>query len=293
MAATSFILSLATGGVWCEPVGSIPPEVRTALDRVFTLIYETPGKNADAFSNAMQLLANQIDDRLAEKMKANEGTTITAKLATIALDRQKRPEVYEEIKETYITPHLNPRLHALLSPPLRSSIHAIEKYRMAWEYYLLSPLPDEAVELADLRPIDALGHIASDASIVAILARYHMVGRQFGPDSKDSRDYIQRTYRRLTSSLQQIGSEKALHAMLEMLSFSKEAMRTSPGDWTTWDYKSGGSTTWDPEQDLLRTLTYSGNLAKREKWRKVIEAFPRDNLPPDQRALLEKVLEKK
>jgi hypothetical protein len=123
-----------------------------------------------AFDSALEKLAGEVGTNRASQVLANERRDIQSKLLAIALDRQQRPEVYLEINNRYIDRYAmyRPERRFIRSPNFEP-IHVNEKYRLAWEYFLLRPPLKDTLALYDLRAIQALSDINNEASVVTLL----------------------------------------------------------------------------------------------------------------------------
>jgi hypothetical protein len=108
--------------------------------------------------------AEQMTSEERERALANEAASIGDKLAAIAVDRRRRPEVYDEILRAYVAPDRSPIQPRVLRTPGLRPEHASETYRLAWEFSLLMPASP-----AKHRSAEALGAIGNPASAITLV----------------------------------------------------------------------------------------------------------------------------
>jgi hypothetical protein len=224
-----------------------------------------------AFSAAASELASRIDPDTAQKMRAAEGESIEAKLATIILDRNLRPEIYDEIERTYFIRVAKPTSRAPTAPPVLPQ-HATENYRLAWEFFLLRPAGGLAFK-SDLRAMEALAQVNNPASILALLHCYQLTTRQGIPSRRVD---TQQSW--LFNALSRFQNRAGLKALLECTSLSQNQQ----------SHEGASKSHWDAERALREVL--SGKYGNRERWQEVVAALPKSLLPMDQAQLLENAI---
>lgn len=122
-----------------------------------------------AFDAALDRLADCLDGAEVERRAAQEGRDLAAKLVVIAWDRRRRPERYREL-DRYTHREPEPRMATPWPEPARPlSAHAVEEYRLAWEYFLLRPSPGQWPAMQSRAAVTALNLIGSDASLPALV----------------------------------------------------------------------------------------------------------------------------
>jgi hypothetical protein len=97
-------------------------------------------------------------------MRSDETKSLENKLAVIALDREERPELYQEIWAQY--GHREDTQSG--SPPPVLQKHATGAYRLAWEYYLLAPVQTISPGYWQ-RATEAVGRIGDARSCLTLM----------------------------------------------------------------------------------------------------------------------------
>ena len=224
---------------------------------------------ARSFASALDRLGAQVGAARCEQFRTAEGNDIEAKLVAIACDMKSRKPLYPEIERVYIKGVHLPQAELPRSPYLKP-IHVDERYRLPWEFFLLTPDVEGSSPLYDFRVTEALGRIHNNASIVTLLYAYRITTLK-GVD----RRAIEDRQRLILQSLNFFASEQSLRALLECLTLSQQ---------------QPGGPAWDVRDYVYRLLSDQENYGNGEQWRKVITAFPKAGLPPNQRELLERAL---
>src|SRR3954463_2128060 len=129
-------------------------------------------RQSSLFAQAIDRLGKVVDEGTAAAAASED--TIETKLIAIAYDRAQKPHDFEEIEDLYanaIKSEIMRRPKELgypgprpISPALRRPQHCQEKYRLAWEYLLLTPRLTNALDLYDYRARDAIAQIKNEKS---------------------------------------------------------------------------------------------------------------------------------
>lgn len=276
------VIVIATGVSFGQPDGLVeqaieltkarfrPPsmQVRAVVER------EQQYEAARSFSEILDEMGRGISARRMDELKLAEGQDIASKLFLIAADRRGRPEVYEEIEQEYVK-KVHSEMSRLPASPRVKPQHAVEKYRLAWEYYLLSPSPEGAVALYGFRPYDALQRIRNNASLVTLVHCY----RTACQENVKSMRRVRTDHRQVLSTINTLCNEDALRAMLECLALSVEQKSKIDSEKEMWDVEEY---VYDMLSDPLKSSC-------GEKWGKVIESFPRTGLTAEGARLLDRV----
>lgn len=227
-------------------------------------------KMAAEFAAAMKKLGSLLGARECAEATEREGQDIRAKLSAIACDQRRRPSIHSEIERVYVKGVHLPDSRFPRSPEVKAA-HATEKYRLAWEYFLLSPEPEGASPLYHFRVGDALEQIRNSVSIVALRHSCQAASRKgVDPDTAEDRQRL------ALRTLNVFASQEALRAMLDCLSHTKA-------------YPERGSESgWDAESYVYRLLADQENYGNGPEWRKVLASFPGEGLSPAHRKLLER-----
>ena len=145
----------------------------------------------------------------------------------------------------------------------------MESYRLPWEFYLLTPPPEDASALYDFRAAEAIGLIHNNASIVTLLFAFRITTLK-GVNPKRVED----RQTQILNALDNFANEAALRAMLECLTLSQQ---------------QPGGPAWDVRDYIYRLLSDQEGFGNGDGWRKVISAIPKSGLPSDQQRLLQSV----
>jgi hypothetical protein len=116
------------------------------------------------FEEGLAHAAEQMTSEERELALANEAASIEGKLAAIAVDRRRHPEIYDEIMRSYVDPDWGPIQPRVMQTPVLRPEHVSEAYRLAWEFSLLMPASQ-----AKHRAAEALGAIGNPASAITLL----------------------------------------------------------------------------------------------------------------------------
>jgi hypothetical protein len=117
---------------------------------------------AQDFDRALAEAAPLLTEAARTQALANEATSIDAKLVVLADDRRRRPAVYEEIFQAYV--RAQPRPTQSGRAPLPADVHVVETYRLAWEFFLLSPRPENTLPAFERGAADAVARIGNPRS---------------------------------------------------------------------------------------------------------------------------------
>ena len=278
-------------GAHQEPV---PAEVRDALDSALKAIQvqdfacgDQPYNAAMScaiqcagkFAISLDKLGHTLDEQTVNGLRNAALEPLERELLAMAICKVKHPELFREIETSYVKIKEN-RTQQVLVSPLVKSRHAKEEFRPVWEYYVLSPMPEGAVDVYRKRALDALGKIGSKASL-PVLVHFYKLTVLTGVRPLDAA----RLQRDTLTAMAHFSSEEGLRSILECLSLSK-AQQTNlvPAD----------AEKWRPEAYVHESLTNDDAGPERAKtWHKVIEGFPKKDLLPWQTDLLQRILEGK
>jgi hypothetical protein len=189
-----------------------------------------------------------------------------------------RPELLDELLAHYGHSQgpegsVRPRV---LRPLQLDPRHLAEAYRPAWEALLLAP-PNEEIEFMQRRftITKALAKIGNLRSVPVLELAF---ASTCAPPAfaGENRAALERQFRVL-ECLNRFATAESLHAMLRCLARA-ESTTTEPPP------KVAG---YDLRQWIVRFLTDQDNYNTGEKWRKVLETYPKNTLPAKQRELLD------
>jgi hypothetical protein len=166
------------------------------------------------FDDALRAAFQRIQPEEWAAVVSRESESIRDKLAALAVDRERRHEIYDEIDKIYVTPAADAPQPRVLQTPLLRPQHAVETYRLAWEFYLLKP-----DSMAMDRAAEALGQIGNPASVITLR---HAAQTGLGP--------------LVLGALANLPSPAGAEATLHVLSAAEGRWGVAPkpyGDWVT------------------------------------------------------------
>ena len=191
------------------------------------------------------------------------------------------PELLDELLDYYgHWQGRGPIRPRVLLPAGLKQKHLTEIYRPAWEALLLAPESREIRFMQIHSTItDALAKIGSDKSIPVLEKAFaYTCGKEARDVVEGDRSVLRQVI--ILQSLNQFATAEALHAMFRCLA-KAETATIGPLP------KESG---YDIREWIFHCLTYQGERKNSEKWRRVLETFPKDNLPVKQRELLNQVI---
>jgi len=287
------VTSLASAAPASAPTSiELPSEVRAAADQLVDHMrqrwymfsgvvdpaigmrrVEEAGQQLD---EGLQQLARRIPQDLASLAKENEAKDIRAKLITIAVDRAGRPEVYAEIDQKYI--HFSEE-REMRTPfvPFPDHVHVQEKYRLAWEYWLLWP----GVDLRGRHVVEgvlyAIQRIGNSASLLSLEFSFRLTSRQVG-----SVRQVQSTQMYLLRSLAGFKTSEGLRTTLRCLAeFEKLPYKDDPEYKRMW--------WWDDRGPVEHVARLVSEPAVRAQWQKVLKGMDRSALPDSELRALDRL----
>jgi len=282
---TKLRVLLVVGGVLCslttgaqdalcqtaQSVSVLPSAMQPLADQ-----YLKPGQTPASASDAMDQMAAQMTPELAEQLAPLEGRDIRTKLALIAWDRRRHPEIYQELDTRYLRSVGGlPGGHVQQSPGV-SPEHATEKYRLAWEYLLLTPVTGRPSDLWNLRVLDALDEIKDNASLLTLKQALAATTAP-GMRSDQNRNWQQT----LLGEMAVWQNAQGLQAILDSMALIQQQQA----------HASKGDQIWDVAKDVRENdLAPMFNPKENAKWRDIIAAFPKAGLTAYQKSFLTSVL---
>lgn len=233
------------------------------------------GQQGYIFERAM----DRLGDSLLSTIPTVGETELSAKLITLAADRKLRPEVYKEIDDLYINAHEQKqaqKYHRAILAPVVKAGHATEKYRLAWEYFLLRPPVREVIGLYDLRAIEALAAITSEQSLLTLTEHFRTY-----TSPRASREDNQK---RALLAVAQFQSDKGIDALLKAISIDEAIPRP----------REKGYERLNVEDYIEEMLTFPNSADVRRKWKLAIQDYSAGARPLSsrQQALLLKLTHK-
>jgi len=222
------------------------------------------------YEATMAQIADTVDPELAGKLKAYEGESVEAKIITIAVHKKQNPEMHKKINEVYFTSYPTERI-VYRAPPLAGEFRE-EKYRLAWEYYILACAIENRPELSDRKPIDAVGTIGNSKSIILLeTALNQVINQSLLSDSK-----IKTRMRMLFSAMFKLDASVAFDSIITAM---KEI------DELGYTIGIGGE---DRDIYYLYAETVFHNMPAEQlaQWKQAAESYPKDKLDQQQQEFL-------
>jgi len=215
------------------------------------------------FDQAMERLTEIVDEKLIATLRDMEAQSIDVKLVLIAWDRKKRPELYEEIRQTYVCFPLdrryrNPWGHP---PPLQEK-HSVEEYRIVWEYFILAPRGGGETFGGSIFAVQALPKIRNDASLVTLVY-------EFGLTCREGAGLAGTNQSGLLGAIAGFKNDKAVRALLKCAEIAKNEK---------------------PRKHYDTNLEIVGSILASKEFETVLKAFPVDSLAVDEHELFERLL---
>jgi hypothetical protein len=255
------------------------------------------------YHEAVLKLAKLVSPELVKEINAQKEIDINQAIVVMSWNIAKEPERLEELLEYYrfhpedwmmkveslMTPEKfaeykkqNPnfKTEVYVEPHIREprdleERHCIETYRHAWEFLLLAPKKEDVGFLFTTymgHPISALDKIfeVKSSAIMAYIYDVTMV------DNKYTSSRYRRKYSCLAFVLKRYMNKNSLHYYLLSNRVNKKENKLM--------LRAFGL------RKPLKTETSAELRFERQKWKKVILAYPKDDLPQWQKEFLDDVL---
>lgn len=232
---------------------------------------------AQRFDQSMQELARVAPPEVGSNARKAEAREIRAKLIAIAIDRAEHPDLHAEIDQTYIHCPLDWQKR-VPEAPFPSTPHMQDKYRLAWEYWLLRPGCDSLIPAHGYeRVLFAIRQIGNPASLLAIEHCYLLTCREVASPRQ-----VHRSQLYLLRSLAGFKTEDGLRTVLRCLAESEKLPYKDHPDYTKrWRWNDGG-----PAEHVARLMS---EPAVRAKWAEILQRMDRSALPNVQRGILDRL----
>ena len=259
---------------------SPPPQLQELLHQAEDLARQSflpqgYRRSNESFTAYRQLLTKlAVEDSAVKNMGAEEQA-----LFQMLKPAGSHPELIDELLDYYGHSRAPQGAHVRMPPDLQQQ-HLTETYRSAWEALLLAPESREIGFMEIQSTItDALAKIGSEKSIPVLEKAFAYTC------GKEAREVVvgDRSVKRqvkIIQSLYKFATAEALHAMFRCLA-KAETATIGPLP------KEGG---YDIRGWIFHCLTYQGERKNSEKWRRVLESFPKETLPAKQRELIDQVI---
>lgn len=260
---------------------------------------DTKSERQESFRRALRDLVKEADEKTARLCEEREGDAMEYKIVVIALDYVKHPERYEEIARKYLyAPPSNQRTVENPTFPGLDRVHVNESYRLVWEYMLLWPETDDAI---NFRTLGAF-HIGDALqALKGINSPKSQVLYEYCFEQEAKRDVVGITgttelapWFPLLEAMAQQHTSESLQRMLR----SHDLLRPNQRFYGAtrellFSCLIGMEYNWLRiyRMGALNKGDYSARRAIRARWLDVIRKFPRENLSADHQALLKEVVE--
>ena len=277
-------LSAASTTVMAQP--KIPADLATLVNQALALSFDR--KAVLQFDAVMEELARKTDSKTFSALQPYEGQSLQAKVIVVAYVRAQKAEMCHKLMDVFYNVTADtPGLKDAGGPsaPQVDSKYQGEEYRLIWEYLLLSL--DRKGEngfnsqgLAGWRPIEALGKICNEKSLVLLGLAY-----QRTIDDKSIR-LPGGTLGTIAVAIYDIGSSKsndtaqAFKTYLACLAITEQHAEEFSKD--SWNHET-------PDECFLRLIkvSYPEILAK---WQAAASAYPKDKLTPGQATFIQNLI---
>ncbi len=217
----------------------------------------------------------------ATEEKVRASTPEEKTLLKVARAAGAHPALLDELVEYYGHWHgTRVEQPQVLRPAPLQATHLTEKYRPAWEALLLAP-PSVAIEFMSLRAIitEAISRIGNEQSIPVLELAFFFTCEAGVVATERSGAATRRL--QILVCLNQTTTRESLEVMFRCLARAEAASAGQlPKDAYGRDLRD-----W-----IVRFLTDQDNYRTKERWSQVLKTFPKDNLPANQRELLERAV---
>lgn len=243
---------------------------------------EVPALGA-AFDRALDEAAIHLRERDIPALRRQETRGLLEKLALIAWDLRKNRARYDELQGRYrgfIGPDKRRPIPPGPTSAFLTSNHTTEEYRLAWEYFLLKPIPrNEFQAQSDARAVEALMRIQNPAAIFTLLQAHRAT-----QDGGLPGEWAKMRQFEVMKILLYLPCEASARALLEMSVYDMEQWRREAAA------APAGKRVWDRTglQTNIVELT-SGRSPGTEGWRAAVSAIDEASLPEAQRLLLQRI----
>jgi len=246
------------------PYSALPQQQSQAEERLYAAAAE--------FRAALDELFNRLAADQLERLRAVEGEDLRAKLAVIAWDRRERIDLYELIEDTYVRMRRDPGGGQIKPPPPLVADHVTETFRLVWEHYLLTPMPEGASPMYVPRVMHALSVIHHDASVLALVHCFELSCTAGMPPKE-----VPGLQRRILHTLDQFRTAAAARGLLSCA--ERAAARGTA---------SGGDAAWNVENYVYGRFV--DESAATAGWHPILRSLDRSGLTDRQKALLDRAL---
>ena len=258
---------------------SPPPQLQELLHQAEDLARQSylPGYRSgkEGFTAYRQLLTKLALEDGAVKNMGEEKQTLFQMLKPAG----SHPELFDELLDYYGHSRAPLEAHVRMPPALRQQ-HLTETCRPAWEALLLAPVNGEIGFMQIRHTItNALAIIGIPKSIPVLEKAFaYTCGKEAREVDDDS--YSLKRQVSILQSLSQFATAEALHAMFRCLAKAETATIGPLPQYSGYDIRD-----W-----VFRYLTGQEGRKNVEQWSRVMETFPKDNLPVKQREVLDQAI---
>lgn len=198
-----------------------PPEVTRLVNEA-----------SQEFERALGDAAARLTPEDLAQARADEASSIDAKLAVIAEDRRRRPAAYGEIFDTYIRYQPRPTQSGRAPPP--ATPHLTETYRLPWEFFLLTPRRADSLPGYERNAAIAIGRIGNPLSASTLM---HMIRVATQPEAR-AEDSIERQRLALGALIGMPSTQgaEALSETLDMIAAQRQRQPQAYQDWDPVDF---------------------------------------------------------
>jgi hypothetical protein len=263
------------------------------VEQAMAASMELSPESQAAFEQALTMLAERVNPETAEASGASEGEDMRAKLIQVALNRRNQPQAYAALRGSYIgraveRPETLPQAKSPISTARVVSVtpeivgeHATPDFRLAWEFYLLSPHLELSAAYFEFRVVEALSKIADPRSLLSIAHRYKVLAERSGA-----------AVRNLNWALCRFPGQRGLSTVIEALKVWADSadVRKLPGTreaTPSFGVPSLADSEWSASDDFFEQLVDASSEV-RATWEKTVAAARSTASSEAEKAFLER-----
>jgi hypothetical protein len=245
------------------------------------------------FNELLVKLAELAKDDVVGALETHKGRRIECNLVAIALDRQRHPEMYDELLAYYGVPTGRPTV----APERRSLNHTEDRHRLFWEYCTLAPADERMrfIQEGSL-PILALSVIQDDRSLPVLGFDFRL--QQIKTLLEPGRAAAMHRMETALGTMIAFESTLALEWSLQCVALTESCHPYSTFDFRDSQFQHLANSIGKKELTSFRDLA-TALLAKpviklphrtEEGWRQILETYPVDQLSASDKSLVKEAL---
>jgi hypothetical protein len=245
------------------------------------------------FNELLRNLAEHATEDVVGSLRPYEGKRIECNLVAIALDRQRHPEMYDELLAYYGVPYTR----ETVAPSHRMVSHEEARHRLFWEYCMLAPA-DERIRAIreEIHPISAVSVIQENESlpVLGFVFRLQQIRTLLKPGEVRAMHEMEE----VLGAMAACESALALEWLLQCVALTEACHPYSTFDFRYSQFQHLASSIGKKQLASFRDSA-TALLAKpviefphrtEDGWRQILEAYPVDQLSAADKSLVKQAL---